>query len=396
MKAVMRKWIDASDAILEMMVLHLPSPAVAQKYRAKYLYEGDINDPCGTAMQNCDASGPLMMYVSKMVPTSDKGRFYAYGRVFSGTISVGQKVKIMGPNYIPGKKKDVYNKTVQRTVLMMGRKTEFVSSVSCGNLVALVGIDAYLTKTGTISDHPEANNIRVMKYSVSPVVRVAVKPKNQSELPKLIQGMKRLAKSDPLVLCINDEETGENIIAGSGELHVEICINDLINEYSQIEIIKSDPIVSYRETVTETSPTAMSKSSNNQNRLFCTTQMLPEEFSIAQENGDIPMRDKKERIKYLAETFDWDKNEANKIWAFGPYTEGPNVIVDSTSGCQFMNEIKEHMITGFEIVTKSGVLCEENMRGVRFDVVDTHLHNDSIHRGGGMISPATRRVLYAT
>jgi len=396
MKAVMRKWIDASDAILEMMVLHLPSPKEAQKYRYSYLYEGPQDDACAIAMRDCDQKGPLMMYVSKMVPTNDKGRFYAFGRVFSGTISVGQKVKIMGPNYVPGKKKDCYNKTVQRTVLMMGRKTEFVPDVPCGNTVALVGIDQYLTKTGTISDCQEAHNIRVMKYSVSPVVRVAVKPKNQSELPKLIQGMKRLAKSDPLVLCINDEETGENIIAGSGELHVEICINDLINEYSQIEIIRSDPIVSYRETVTDTSPTAMSKSANNQNRLFCTCETLPEEFSIAVENGDIPMRDNKARIKYLAENFDWDKNEANKIWAFGPYTEGPNVIVDSTSGCQFMNEIKEHMITGFEIVTKSGVLCEENMRGVRFDVVDTHLHNDSIHRGGGMISPATRRVLYAT
>jgi elongation factor 2 len=251
LKAIMRKWIDASEAILEMMVLHLPSPQEAQKYRFRYLYEGPEDDPCAIAMRDCDQKGPLMMYVSKMVPTNDKGRFYAFGRVFSGTISVGQKVKIMGPNYEPGKKKDCYHKTVQRTVLMMGRKTEFVPDVPCGNTVALVGIDQFLTKTGTISDHEDSHNIRVMKYSVSPVVRVAVRPKNQSELPKLIQGMKRLAKSDPLVLCINDEETGENIIAGSGELHVEICINDLINEYSQIEIVKSDPIVSYRETVTK-------------------------------------------------------------------------------------------------------------------------------------------------
>lgn len=232
MKAVMRKWLDASNAILEMMVIHLPSPKEAQKYRYSYLYEGPIDDPCAIAMKNCDSKGPLMMYVSKMVPTSDKGRFYAFGRVFSGTISIGQKVKIMGPNYVPGSKKDCFNKTIQRTVLMMGRKTEFVPNVPCGNTVALIGIDQYLVKTGTISDYQDAHNIRVMKYSVSPVVRVAVKPKNQSELPKLIQGMKRLAKSDPLVLCINDDETGENIIAGSGELHVEICINDLINEYS--------------------------------------------------------------------------------------------------------------------------------------------------------------------
>lgn len=126
------------------------------------------------------------MYVSKMVPTSDKGRFYAFGRVFSGTISVGQKVRIMGPNFVHGSKKDMFEKNIQRTVLMMGRKTEFVPDVPCGNTVGLVGVDQYLTKTGTISDHPDAHSIRTMKYSVSPVVRVAVKPKNQAELPKLI------------------------------------------------------------------------------------------------------------------------------------------------------------------------------------------------------------------
>ena len=396
LKVIMQKWIDASEAILEMMVVHLPSPRVAQKYRYKYLYEGPEDDECAIGMKNCDVNGPLMMYVSKMVPTSDKGRFYAFGRVFSGKISIGQKVRIMGPGYEPGKKKDLFEKTVQRTVLMMGRKTEFVPDVPCGNTCALVGVDQYLTKTGTISDSETAHNIRVMKYSVSPVVRVAVKPKNQADLPKLIAGMQRLSKSDPLVLCINDEETGENIIAGSGELHVEICINDLVNEYCQIEIIKSDPIVSYRETVNELSNTAMSKSSNNHNRLFCTAEPVAEEFSVAIENGEIPMRDFKERIKVLSDKFDWDKNEAGKIWAFGPDGEGPNVIVDSTQGCQFMNEIKEHMISGFEIVTKTGVLCDEAMRGVRFNVVDTYLHNDSIHRGGGQITPATRKVLYAS
>ena len=219
---------------------------------------------------------------------------------------MGQKVRIMGPGYEHGKKGDLYIKNIQRTVLMMGRKTEAVDNVPCGNTVALVGVDQFLTKTGTISTSDTAHNIRVMKYSVSPVVRVAIKPKNQAELPKLIQGMNRLSKSDPLVLCINNEETGENIIAGSGELHVEICINDLINEYAQIEIIKSDPIVSYRETVTKESVTAMSKSSNNHNRLTCSCEPLEEKLSIAIEEGQIPFRDAKQRVKVLYDTWDWD------------------------------------------------------------------------------------------
>lgn len=394
LKVIMQKWIDASEAILEMMVLHLPSPKVAQKYRYKYLYEGPEDDACAIAMKECDPKGPLMMYISKMVPTSDKGRFFAFGRVFSGTVAIGQKVRIMGPGYEPGKKKDLFEKTVQRTVLMMGRKTEFVPDVPCGNTCALVGIDQYLTKTGTISTHPDAHNIRVMKYSVSPVVRVAIKPKNESDLPKLISGMHRLAKSDPLVLCINDTETGENIIAGSGELHVEICINDLRDEYAQIPIIRADPIVAYRETVTEKSIQGLSKSSNKQNRLFCTAEPIAEDFVDAIESGEIPIRDQKERVKILYDKFDWDKNEAGKIWAFGPEGDGPNIIVDSTQGCQFMNEIKEHMVSGFEAVSNGGALCDEPMRGIRFNVQDTKLHADSIHRGGGQITPATKRVLY--
>ncbi len=168
------------------MILHLPSPKIAQKYRTNYLYEGPQEDPCAIAMRNCDPKGPLMIYISKMVPSADKGRFYAFGRVFSGTVSSGQKVRIMGANYKPGRKDDFYEKNIQRTVLMMGRTVEYIPDVPCGNTVALVGVDQYLLKTGTLSDHPDAHAIRSMKYSVSPVVRVAVAPKNAADLPRLV------------------------------------------------------------------------------------------------------------------------------------------------------------------------------------------------------------------
>ena len=251
-----------------MIVMKLPSPAKAQSYRAAYLYEGPIDDPCGQAIKNCDQKGPLMIFISKMVPTNDKGRFYAFGRVFSGVVSTGQKVRIMGPNYTPGSKNDLNIKNIQRTVLMMGGKVEAVPDVPCGNTVGLVGVDQYLVKQGTISDHEEAHNIRVMKYSVSPVVRVAVEPKHASDLPKLVEGLKKLSKSDPLVVCYT-EESGEHIIAGCGELHVEICLKDLVEEYAKCEIKKSDPVVTYKETVTaESSQVCLSKSPNKHNRLY--------------------------------------------------------------------------------------------------------------------------------
>ena len=177
-----------------------------------------------------------------MIPTNDKGRFYAFGRVFSGTVASGQKVRIQGPNYVPGSKQDLNVKNVQRTVIMMGGKVEAVPDVPCGNTVALVGVDQFLIKQGTITTAEDAHNIRVMKYSVSPVVRVAVDVKNAQDLPKLVEGLKKLAKSDPLVL-VKTEESGEHVIAGCGELHVEICLKDLEEEFARCEIRKGDPVV---------------------------------------------------------------------------------------------------------------------------------------------------------
>jgi len=290
-----------------MIVMKLPSPVKAQKYRAGYLYEGPIDDPCGTAIKNCDQKGPLMVFISKMIPTNDKGRFFAFGRVFSGIVQSGQTVRIMGPNYKPGNKNDLNIKNIQRTVIMMGGKVEPVPDVPCGNTVALVGVDKYLLKQGTISDHECAHNIRVMKYSLSPVVRVAVEPKHASDLPKLVEGLKKLSKSDPLVVCIT-EESGEHIIAGCGELHIEICLKDLVDEYAKCEIKKSDPVVTFKETVSEeSSQVCLAKSPNKHNRLFVVAKPLGDELSNAIEADDVSSKeDAKVRNRKLADKHGWD------------------------------------------------------------------------------------------
>merc|ERR1719316_1823185 len=159
MKRSMQIWINAADTLLSMIVMRLPSPRAAQKYRVENLYEGPMDDDAAKAIRACDPASGLMMYVSKMVPTSDKGRFYAFGRVFSGTIATGQRVRIQGMHYKPGSKEDLNIKNIQRTVLMMGRTTEQIQDVPCGNTVALVGIDQYILKSGTITDIEDAHNI---------------------------------------------------------------------------------------------------------------------------------------------------------------------------------------------------------------------------------------------
>merc|ERR1719288_442208 len=397
MKVVMRTWLPAGEAMFLMICIHLPSPVTAQKYRTEMLYEGPNDDVAANAMRNCDPEGPLMMYISKMVPTSDKGRFYAFGRVFSGKIATGLKCRIMGPNYIPGKKEDLNEKAIQRTILMMGRYIEAIEDVPCGNICGLVGVDQFLVKTGTITTLKEAHNLKVMKFSVSPVVRVAVEPKNAQDLPKLVEGLKRLAKSDPMVQCMI-EESGEHIIAGAGELHLEICLKDLEEDHAQIPLKKSDPVVSYRETVTEESGImCLSKSPNKHNRLFMKAVPMPDGLAEDIDNGEVSNKqDFKIRGRYLADKYDYDITEARKIWCFGPDTMGPNILIDATKGVQYLNEIKDSVVAGFQWATKEGVLCDENMRGVRFNIYDVTLHTDAIHRGGGQIIPTARRVLYAS
>jgi len=396
MKAVMRNWLPAGEAMFQMIVIHLPSPVTAQKYRAELLYEGPHDDAACMGIKNCDTEAPLMMYVSKMVPTSDKGRFYAFGRVFSGKVATGQKARIMGPNYIPGQKSDLYEKSIQRTVLMMGGRVEAIEDVPAGNICGLVGVDQFLVKTGTLSTLKEAHNMKQMKFSVSPVVRVAVEPKNPADLPKLVEGLKRLAKSDPMVQCMI-EESGEHIIAGAGELHLEICLKDLEEDHACIPLKKSDPVVSYRETVSEESSImCLSKSPNKHNRLFMRSCPMPDGLAEDIEKGDVnPRDDFKTRGRYLADKYDYDVTEARKIWCFGPDTNGPNLMIDCSKGVQYLNEIKDSVVAGFQWATKEGVLCDENLRSVRFNIYDVTLHADAIHRGGGQIIPTARRVLYA-
>merc|ERR1712157_104600 len=177
-----------------------------------------------------------------------------------------------------------------------------IEDVPCGNIVGLVGVDQYLVKTGTISTFEQCHNMKVMKFSVSPVVKVAVEAKNPSDLPKLVEGLKRLSKSDPMVQ-IYTEESGEHIIAGAGELHLEICLKDLEEDHACVPIKKSDPVVSYRETVTEeSSQMCLSKSPNKHNRLFMKAVPMPDGLAEDIDKGDVSNKqDFKIRGRYLAD-----------------------------------------------------------------------------------------------
>ncbi|KAJ2332756.1 translation elongation factor 2 [Coemansia sp. RSA 2681] len=269
--AIMGKHLSAADALVDMFCIYLPLPAKAQSYRCSGLYEGPQDNKSAARIRACDPSGPLVLYVLRMVPASDKGRFYAFGRMFSRTVKSGQRVRIQSPNYTPGKHTDLFVTTTQSTVIMMGSSIESIDDCPAGNIVGLVGIDQYLLNSGTITTSETAHSIKAIKFSVSPVVQVAVSVANPKDLPKLVEGLKRLSRSDPCVQC-HSSTTGEFI--------------DLEEYYAWAVITKSAPFVKYYGTIlAKSSGVAMAKSPNKHNRLYLSAEPIQEELATLVDNG---------------------------------------------------------------------------------------------------------------
>jgi elongation factor 2 len=204
---VMRRWLPAADSLLELVVTRLPSPLEAQRYRVAVLYDGPQDDECARAIAACDPNGPLMMYVSKMVPFQNV--FYCFGRVFSGTVRSGVKVRVLGANYLPGVPKiDVYeDKPVKTCVLMMGRYVSPIEECPSGNTIAVTGLDKFIKKGGTLTTSPVAHIIRQMKFAVAPVMQSAIRPKNAADMTNFQEGLRKLILTDGVAQAIHDTET---------------------------------------------------------------------------------------------------------------------------------------------------------------------------------------------
>ena len=401
-REIMQRWLPASDALLRLITEYLPSPKQAQRYRLGNLYEGPPDDAAANAVRSCDSNGELMLFVSKMVPTADCSRFFALGRVFSGTVRAGQMVRFQGPEYVPGSKHDLHVGRIQKCVVMMGPYQENIAECPAGNIVGLVGVDNYLMKCGTITTIEDAHSFVPMRYSVAPIVRVAVKPVNPAQTPKLLVGLRRLARSDPLVQCFLSAE-GENVIAGCGELHLEVCVKDLRELYLEgCEIKVTDPIVPFRESVSsKSSLQCLAKSANGLNRAMMTAEPVGELLSAAIEDRTVNVdprtqEDAKARARSLAIEYKWDAEDSRRIMGFGSSPDSlANILVDTSKAVAYLNEVKDSVIAAFEQVTIGGVLMNEPLRAVRFNLEDMSLHSDNAHRGSGQIIPCARNAMYA-
>ena len=365
-----------ADGILGMVVKHHPPPHVAQKYRVPKIWKGDLDSDIGKAILNCDDNGPAIMMIVNMQLDPAAGPV-AIGRLFSGTLKDGQLV-----NIIDTKREG----RIQSVNFFMGNQREMVGELSAGNIPALLGL-ADARAGQTLSTVKGIDVFEGIKYVSEPVVQMAIEPKHPKDLPKLVETLKRLTIEDPNLVIKIDEESGETIIAGMGVLHLEIATS-LIHD-AGLEIITSEPLINYRETVSTASAPIMAKSPNRHNKIFMKVEPLEPEIAEMCRSGELSeMKDKKEMIKILRD-HGWEPDVAKKVMRFD--SRG-NVMINGTKGVQFIDESSDSILTGFEDVMKEGPLAREQMRNCKFTFTHFVPHEDTAHRGLSQLGPASRRA----
>ena len=365
------------EAILSMVINHHPSPIVAQRYRIPKIWKGDLESEVGKSLMNCDETGPIVMMITNIVVDPQAG-LVAVGRLFSGTVKDGDTV------YLHNARTQA---RIQSVNMFMGIFREVVGVLGSGNIPALLGLDA--ARAGeTISSVKEVAPFEQIKYVSEPVVTIAVEPKYPRDLPKLIETLRKLSIEDPnLVIKIN-EETGEQLIAGMGVLHLEIATT-LIAQ-AGLEIIQTPPLINYRETIRGSAGPVMSKSPNRHNRILMKVEPLTPEIVELIRNGTINEQlDKKSVAKILREK-GWDADEARNVVSVD---NRGNLFIDATKGVQDMQESIDSIKVGFFDVMENGPLAQESCRGIKVILHHAEFHEDPAHRTYAQLLPASKRAI---
>jgi elongation factor 2 len=378
----LQKTIPLHQAILDMVVKNLPNPIEAQKYRVPKIWKGELESEIGQAMLNCDEKDPTVICLTSAQMDPHAG-LIATGRMFSGSIREGDHV------YLVGAKKDY---RVQQVSMYMGAVREVVDKIVAGNISALLGLE--LARAGeTLVDFAYNDSMipfERIKYVSEPVITIAIEPKHPKDLPRLVDIMHRLSIEDPNLVATINKETGEYLLSGMGELHLEIAVKFLKDYGGGLEIITSPPIVVYRESVAGQGVVAMAKSLNKHNRFWMQVEPLEEKVIELIEKGEITEEMELKRIgAALYGEAGWPANEARNVWAM---EEHKNILVDLTKGIQFLEEARDMILAGFRWAAQAGPLCEEPMRGVKVKLNDVQLHEDPVHRDPAQIMPAVRRA----
>jgi len=377
----LRQKAPLHKVLLDAVIKHLPSPIEAQKYRIPRIWPGDINSEDGKALLNCDPKGPLAVVITKIMIDKHAGEV-AYGRVYSGTIKQGQEVIIL-PEGIKAK--------VQQVGVAKGPQRIQVDEVPAGNIVSLVGLKG--VKVGdTITNKKDFTPFEQISHIFDPVVTKAVEAKNPADLSKLVEVLKKIAKEDPSLKVEINEETGQHLISGMGELHLEIIENRIKRDFG-LDIITSPPIVVYRETIESPSEIAVGRSPNKHNDFFIKVEPIEDNIYELIRKGELKEgRVKQKEVDNVAKLLTnagMDYDEAKRLKEV--YKD--NMFFDMTRGIVQINEVIELVMDGFEQVMDKGPLAGEPVFKVKVKLVDAKLHEDAIHRGPGQVYPAVRDAI---
>ncbi len=378
-----KKWVwdkaPLFEVLLDSVVKHLPSPIEAQKYRIPKIWQGDADSEFGRGLINCDRNSEVAFVITNTIVDSRSGKEINAGRLFSGTLKEGMEV------YLNNDKK---KQKIQQVLVYNGIKPEMMSEVPAGNVCAITGIVSQPGETITQNLQEPFENIR---HIFDPVITKSISVPKPQDLPKLIEVLKKVAKEDPTLKIEINEETGENLMSGMGELHLEIIENRIKTEKG-VEIRTSEPIVVYRETVTKKGSEGEGKSPNKHNLFFIQVEPLEDEVYNAIKKGEFPERRFKKREEEI-----WKKlNEC------GINNDEARQYIEIYKECAIINRIKgevnlgeviELMLDGIEQVINAGVLAREPCTKLKINLTDVKLHEDAIHRGPAQVYPAVRDSL---
>lgn len=372
----LKKKAPLHEVVLDAVVKHLPNPLEAQEYRIPKIWHGELESEEGRSLVKCDSKGPLFFVITKVVIDPQAGEISA-GRLFSGTMTKGTQVFLNRARQ---------HARIQQVYIYNGAKREIVDNVPAGNIIGVGGLKLGLPgETVTFEDTEPFEKIT---HIFEPVVTKAIEAKKPSDLPKLIEVLRQVQKEDPTITININEETGEHLMSGMGELHLEVIEHRIVKDKG-IEVQTSPPIVVYREAITKPGEEYMGKSPNKHNHLFFEVRPLMPEVAKKIKKDEIYEGRIKKKDQKLIDAFveaGYDAKTAAKI---KNVCKG-NILIDGTRGIVHIGEIMEMVNDMFEDVMNAGPIAREPCINMEVTLTDCKLHEDAIHRGPAQIYPAVR------
>ncbi len=378
------KWVWENaplyEVILDMAIKHLPNPLEAQAYRIPKIWRGDLESDFGKDLLKCDKNGELGFVITRIVIDPRSGKEISAGRLYSGTMKSGMEI------YANTAKQ---NGKIQQVLVYNGIKPEQLESVPAGNVIAVSGLNLDVGETITTKEQTAFEEI---KHIFQPVITKSIEVTKTADLPKLIEILRKVSKEDPSIKVTINEETGESLISGMGELHLEIIENRIKTEKG-LEVKTSNPIVVYRESVGKSSGQAFEgRSPNKHNSFFIKVEPLEDELSELIDKGELPegrVKKKSEAVVSTLSKIGWGSDEIRNV---KDIYKG-SMFFDETRGEVHIGEVIEMILDAFEMVMDQGPLAREPCMRMKVTLEDIKLHEDAIHRGPAQVYPAVREAI---